>query len=184
MNLKYMLAVCLLLFKLQIFAQSDCFNKVEIKQLGVEFCLPDLEWKIEEEDGLKLMSIHKSGLYRGTSVYTLRTEKISEDLSSLQYFEKDNLQTGSDYTQKIIKRGTKKINGKEFYFAKAHTIYKSNGTLKNAYTLTYYFCKDKIGYALSYVVDDENKNMWKEKEALKVWESFRIVSQPENGVLD
>jgi hypothetical protein len=179
-----MLAVCFLLFRMQIFAQSDCFNKVEIKQLGVEFCLPDLEWEIEEDDGLKFIRIHKSGLYWGTNVYTLRTEKISEDLSSLQYFEEDNLISTPDYTQKIIKHGTKKINGKEFYFAKTHAVYKSKERIINSYAITYYFCKDKIGYALSYVVDDENKMMWKEEEALKVWESFRIVSQPENGVLD
>jgi len=184
MRLKCIVAIFLFLFKAQIFAQSDCFNKIEIKQLGVEFCLPDLEWKIEEEDGLKFMSIHKSTLYSGTNTYTLRTERISEDLSSLEYSEENNFQDIPDYNVTIIKKGLKNINGKDFYFSKTHTAYKSKGIMRNAYEVTFYFCKDKIGYALSYIVDDENKKMWTEGEALKIWNSFKIISLPKEGILD
>ena len=73
---KKLVIIFLIIFKSNIvLGQNHCVNKTEIKQLGVEFCLPDSNWIIEEEDGLKFISLHKSTLYFGTKTYTLRIEK-------------------------------------------------------------------------------------------------------------
>lgn len=169
-----------------LFGQNECNNKVEIKQLGVEFCLPDKDWAIEEEDGLKFISLHKSTLYSGTKTYTLRMEKLANDLSAKEYFENQlaNYNNTEDYKENIITKGTKGINGKSFYYCKTQTTYKSNNTVRNSYETTFYFSENKIGYTLSLVVSDENIDCWNETEALKIWESFKITSLPESSILE
>lgn len=169
-----------------ILAQKDCFNRYEIKQLGVEFCLPDLDWTIEEEDGLKFISLHKSTLYSGTKTYSLKMEKLIKDLSVSEYFEKQTTDYTSteDYKENIVSKGIKEINDKPFYYCKVHVIYKSNNIMKNSYAVTYYYSENKIGYSLSLVVSDENIDSWNETETLKIWDSFKIISLPENSVME
>ena len=169
-----------------IAAQENCFNQVEIKQLGIEFCLPDLDWKIEEEDELKFISIKNSKLNWGTNSYYLKTEKVSQDLSSLKYLENSILETSNipNYEENIVSKGVQKINGKKFYFVKSKTKYKTKGIEKNSYSITYYYVENEIGYALSMVVSDENIDKWNDKEALKIWSTFKIKSLPEKSFFE
>jgi len=169
-----------------IYGQNDCINKVEIKQLGIEFCLPDKNWTFEDEEGLKFITFHKSTLYSGTKTYTLRMEKLNENTTTQKYFDKETTQYSNleDYKEKIILKGKKTINGKEFLYSKIHAIYKSNNIIRNSYSITYYFVENSIAYSLSLVVSDENIDSWNENEALKIWESFKIVALPENSILD
>lgn len=178
---KKLVIIFLIIFKSNIvLGQNHCVNKTEIKQLGVEFCLPDSNWIIEEEDGLKFISLHKSTLYFGTKTYTLRIEKLTKDLSAQEYFEKQL----EDYKENIKTRGTKEINSKSFYYCKIQTTYKSNNTIKNSYEITYYYSENKIGYTLSLVISDENIDCWNETEALKIWGSFKIISLPNNSIFE
>lgn len=169
-----------------LFGQNECNNKLEIKQLGIEFCLPDKDWAIEEEDGLKFISLHKSTLYSGTKTYTLRMEKLANDFSAKEYFEKQlaDYSNGEDYKEKLISKGIKEINGKTFYYGKTQSTYKSNNTVKNSYDMTYYYSENKIGYILSLVVSDVNTDCWNETETLKIWGTFKILSLPENSILE
>ena len=105
--------------------------------------MPDNNWTIEEEDGLKFISLHKSTLYFGTKTYSLKMEKLTKDLSVTEYFEKqqaDYINT-KDYKENVVSKGIKEINGKSFYYSKTHTIYKSNNIMKNSYVVTYYYSR-------------------------------------------
>jgi hypothetical protein len=184
---KNLIILLLIIFETNIlFGQNECVNKTEIKQLGVEFCLPDNNWTIEEEDGLKFISLHKSTLYFGTKTYSLKMEKLTKDLSVTEYFEKQRADYTNikDYKENIVLKGIKEINGKPFYYCKTHTIYKSNNIMKNSYAVTYCYSENKIGYSLSLVVSDENIDSWNETETLKIWDSFKIISLPKNSVME
>jgi hypothetical protein len=180
--MKYIYLIFSLLTFNLISAQSDCPNLVEIKQLGVEFCLPDIEWTIESEDGLRFISIYKSTFYFGTDTFTLRVEKLPQNTSVSKYFDQElnYLNKTPGYKEEIISKGKKNINGKEFLYCKNKGV--SNG--HNSYSITYFYCENKIGYALSYVLSDETKAKWNEAEALKIWNSFKIISLPEDSVWD
>jgi hypothetical protein len=113
-------------------------------------------------------------------------EKLIKDLSITEYFEKQRADYTNikDYKENVVSKGIKEINGKSFYYSKTHTIYKSNNITKNSYAVTYYYSENKIGYSLSLVVSDENIDSWNETETLKIWDSFKIISLPENSVME
>ena len=166
--------------------QTDCLNNVQINQLGIEFCLPDLEWQIEEEDGLKFISFHKSTFYLGTDTYTLRMEKVAQSCIPKEYFDKDwnvgmNIE---NYKTTVITEGPIEINGKIFYYGKLKTNYNSNGKNKNSYSISYYYCENNVGYILSHVVSDETIDKWNEKESLSIFNTFKILKTPDLSILD
>jgi len=158
----------------------DCNNRINISELGIEFCLPDSNWSMKKSQGIRIF-INSDTVYKSVIQLAIKVDLFLEDWSSEHYRDEqlNEYLTDPRLTTKFISKGSEIIDEKTFYYSEIKMKMNSNKEEFEMYSYTMFFMDNRIGYLLDAVVLDKDYKIFNKNKILSIWKSLKIIGKPD-----
>lgn len=161
---------------------SICKNRIEIPELGIDFCLPDSNWTAEKRSpGVRIFKKENDTAYKSIIQLIIKMDLFTQALSSERYRDEqlDEYLTNPKLTAELISKGSETIDGRTFYYSEIKIRINKNQKELEMFSYTMFYIDRKTGYSLDAIILDKDYKLFDKNKILKIWQTLRINGKPD-----
>jgi hypothetical protein len=160
---------------------SNCNNRIEISELGIDFCLPDSNWTVEKSSGVRIFTKENDTVYKSDIQLIIKMDLFTQDLGSEWYRDEqlNEYLTNPKMTAELISKGSESIDVRTFYYSEIKIKMRKKEKELDMYSYTMFFMDNKIGYSLDAIVLDNDYKLFDKKKILSIWQTLKINGKPD-----